>query len=116
MVSLIITHRLKVLMIDQANQVNDEVNSLKMRIRFREEGIKRLQAVVAGKLSADSHLVQEKEELLKEIEILRAQVDCNPKVTSFAMENLRLKEQVRRHVLIFRVLHALFLRVILLSR
>lgn len=76
----------------------DEVKGLKMRLRFREEGIKRLQAVASGKLSVESHLLQEKEELLKEIEVLRNQVDRNPEVTRFAMENLRLKEELRRHV------------------
>ncbi|XP_078437398.1 kinesin-like protein KIN-12G [Wolffia australiana] len=79
-----------------ANQVMDEVKGLKMRLRFREEGIKRLQAVAANKLSAESHLLQEKEELQKEIDLLRSLVDCNPKVTQFAMENLRLKEELRR--------------------
>ncbi|MQL81888.1 hypothetical protein Taro_014336 [Colocasia esculenta] len=45
-----------------------------MKLRFREEGIKRLEAVAFGKLSAESHLLQEKEELLKEIEVLRNQL------------------------------------------
>ncbi|CAA6662821.1 unnamed protein product [Spirodela intermedia] len=79
-----------------ANQRIDEVKGLKMRLRFREEGIKRLQAVASGKLSVESHLLQENEELLKEIEVLRNQVDRNPEITRFAMENLRLKEELRR--------------------
>lgn len=80
----------------QATQKTEEVRSLKMRLRFREEGIKRLQAVNSGKLSAEAHLLQEREELLKEIEVLRNQVDRNPEVTRFAMENLQLKEELRR--------------------
>ncbi|XP_008789959.2 kinesin-like protein KIN-12G [Phoenix dactylifera] len=79
-----------------ATQKSEEVRSLKMRLRFREEGIKRLEAVASGKLSAETHLLQEREELLKEIEILRNQVDRNPEVTRFAMENLQLKEELRR--------------------
>ncbi|XP_010917897.1 kinesin-like protein KIN-12G [Elaeis guineensis] len=79
-----------------ATQRTEEVRSLKMRLRFREEGIKRLEAVASGKLSAETHLLQEKEELLKEIDILRNQVDRNPEVTRFAMENLQLKEELRR--------------------
>ena len=67
-----------------------------MRLRFREEGIKRLQAINSGKLSAESHLLQEREELMKEIEVLRNQVDRNPEVTRFAMENLQLKEELKR--------------------
>ncbi|XP_052187875.1 kinesin-like protein KIN-12E [Diospyros lotus] len=79
-----------------AKQREDEIQSLKMRLRFREAGIKRLEAVAAGKISAESHLLMEKDELLKEIEVLRAQVDRNQEVTRFAMENLRLKEEIRR--------------------
>lgn len=70
-----------------------------MRLRFREAGIKRLEAVASGKISAETHLLKEKEEHLKEIEVLRNQVDRNQEVTRFAMENLRLKEEIRRQVL-----------------
>lgn len=73
---------------------------MKLRLRFREEGIKRLETVASGKLSAETHLLLEKEELLKEIDILRNQFDRNPEVTRFAMENLQLKEELRRYFLI----------------
>lgn len=66
-----------------------------MRLRFREAGIKRLEAVASGRISAETHLLKEKEEHLKEIEVLRTQVDRNQEVTRFAMENLRLKEEIR---------------------
>lgn len=83
----------------QAKQREDEIQGLKMRLRFREAGIKRLEAVASGKISAETHLLKEKEEHLKEIEVLRTQVDRNQEVTRFAMENLQLKEELRRHVL-----------------
>ncbi|CAN0923363.1 Kinesin-like protein KIN-12E [Linum grandiflorum] len=83
-----------------AKQREDEIQGLKMRLRFREAGIKRLESVAAGKISAETHLLQEKEELLKEIQVLRTQVDRNQEVTRFAMENLKLKEELRRHVLL----------------
>lgn len=79
-----------------AKQRQDEIQGLKMRLRFREAGVKRLEAVASGKISAETHLLKEKEEHLKEIEVLRAQVDRNQEVTRFAMENLRLKEEIRR--------------------
>ncbi|KAJ7948121.1 Kinesin-like protein [Quillaja saponaria] len=79
-----------------AKQREDEIQGLKMRLRFREAGIKRLEAVASGKISAETHLLKENEEHLKEIEVLRAQVDRNQEVTRFAMENLRLKEEIRR--------------------
>ncbi|KAH1104254.1 hypothetical protein GYH30_037922 [Glycine max] len=77
-------------------QREDEIQSLKMRLRFREAGIKRLETVASEKISAETHLLKEKEEHLKEIEVLRAQVDRNNEATRFAMENLQLKEEIRR--------------------
>uniref|UniRef100_A0A7N0UNM6 Kinesin motor domain-containing protein n=1 Tax=Kalanchoe fedtschenkoi TaxID=63787 RepID=A0A7N0UNM6_KALFE len=79
-----------------AKQREDEIRALKMRLRFREAGIKRLEAAVSGKISAESHLLKEKDEYLQEIKVLRAQVDRNQEVTRFAMENLHLKEELRR--------------------
>jgi hypothetical protein len=93
--------------VNQAKQREDEVQGLKMRLRFREAAIKRLEAVASGKILAETHLLKEKEEHLKEIEVLRAQVDRNHELTRFAMENLRLKEEIRRCVLIFMQLDPL---------
>ncbi|KAH1222421.1 Kinesin-like protein KIN-12E [Glycine max] len=84
-------------------QREDEIQSLKMRLRFREAGIKRLETVASEKISAETHLLKEKEEHLKEIEVLRAQVDRNNEATRFAMENLQLKEEIRRHVLLIQL-------------
>uniref|UniRef100_A0ACD5WAD4 Uncharacterized protein n=1 Tax=Avena sativa TaxID=4498 RepID=A0ACD5WAD4_AVESA len=67
-----------------------------MRLRFREDRIKRLEQLASGKLSAEAHLLQEKEDLVKEIEALRSQLERNPEITRFAMENLQLKEDLRR--------------------
>ena len=74
-----------------------------MRLRFREAGIKRLEAVASGKVSAETHLLKEREEHLKEIEVLRTQVDRNQEVTRFAMENLRLK--VANHPCPYEIVH-----------
>ncbi|XP_041992115.1 kinesin-like protein KIN-12E [Salvia splendens] len=79
-----------------AKQREDEVQGLKMRLKFREAQIKRLECVASGKISAETHLLKEREEHLKVIEVLHAQVDRNQEVTRFAMENLRLKEEIRR--------------------
>lgn len=67
-----------------------------MRLKFREDRIKRLEQVASGKLSAEAHLLQDKENLVKELEALRGQLDRNPEITKFAMENLQLKEELRR--------------------
>ena len=88
---------------EKAKQREDEIQGLKMRLRFREAGIKRLEAVASGKISAETHLLKEKEEHLKEIEVLRTQVNRNQEVTRFAMENLRLKEEIRRQGLLLQI-------------
>lgn len=88
----------------QTKQREDEIQGLKMRLRFREAAIKRLESVASGKISAEIHLLKEKEEQLKEIEVLRNQVDRNQEVTRFAMENLRLKEEIRRYVIYLLVI------------
>ncbi|KAK3146070.1 hypothetical protein QOZ80_3BG0261250 [Eleusine coracana subsp. coracana] len=79
-----------------AAQRTEEVRSFKMRLKFREDQIKRLEKVASGKLSAEAHLLQEKEDLKKELEALRSQLVRNPEITKFAMENLQLKEDLRR--------------------
>ncbi|KAD1742251.1 hypothetical protein E3N88_42367 [Mikania micrantha] len=60
-----------------AKQREDEIQGLKMRLRFREAAIKRLEGVASGKISAETHLLKEKEEHLKELDVLRSQVDRN---------------------------------------
>lgn len=67
-----------------------------MMLKLRDSAIKSLQGVASGKISVEAHLQKEKADLLKEIEVLRAQVDRNQEVTKFATENLRLKEEIRR--------------------
>lgn len=86
---------------NQAKQREDELQGLNMRLKFREAQIKRLEAVASGKISAETHLLSEKEEHLKEIEVLRAKVERSQDVTRFAMENLQLKEEIRRYVFFF---------------
>nr|KYP43610.1 Kinesin-like protein KIF15 [Cajanus cajan] len=82
-------------------QREDEIQSLKMRLRFREAGIKRLEAVASEKITAETHLLKEKEDHLKEIEVLRAQVDRSTEVTrlkAFCMEGER--EQMSEQIMV----------------
>jgi kinesin family protein 15 len=69
-----------------------------MILRFRDDKIRRLEAVVAGKIPVDNHLVEESKRLAEELELVRAQIDRNPELTRFAMDNIRLQEQVRGYV------------------
>jgi len=66
-----------------------------MMLRFREEKIKQLELLVHGKLSFDTYLEEENKALLEEIQLLRARTDRNPELTRFALENIRLQEQLQ---------------------
>ncbi|XP_026399329.1 kinesin-like protein KIN-12E [Papaver somniferum] len=74
----------------------DKIHNLEMLLQSREAGIKRLEAVASGKMLAEVHFLLEKEENLREIEVLCHQVDSNLETTRFEMENLHLKEEIRR--------------------
>ncbi|KAB5561601.1 hypothetical protein DKX38_006558 [Salix brachista] len=72
-----------------AKQREDEIKSLKMILRFREAGVKRLEAVAAGKISAETHLLKEKEEHLKECNLERVEKEFG-KATLYIMTELKL--------------------------
>ncbi|KAL8195313.1 hypothetical protein R6Q57_025716 [Mikania cordata] len=77
-------------------QREEDTKCTKMMLKFREDKIQRLESVLAGSIPADSYLLEENNMLNEEIQMLRAKVDRNPEVTRFALENIRLLEQLRR--------------------
>ncbi len=78
-------------------QREDDSQCSKMMLRFREDKIKRLESVANGFLSADAFLVQEKNALVEELQLVQGRLDRHPELTRFAMENIRLLEQLRRY-------------------
>ncbi|XP_039039829.1 kinesin-like protein KIN-12D [Hibiscus syriacus] len=86
--------------IEQLNRLvrhrEEDTRSSKMMLRFREDKIQRMESLVRGSLSADSFLLEENKALSEEIQLLQAKVDKNPEVTRFALENIRLLDQLRR--------------------
>ncbi|KAI3804977.1 hypothetical protein L1987_26916 [Smallanthus sonchifolius] len=86
--------------IEQLNRLvrqrEDDNKCTKMMLKFREDKIQRMESVLAGTMPADSYLLEENNMLTEEIQMLRAKVDRNPEVTRFALENIRLLEQLRR--------------------
>ncbi|KAJ0680587.1 putative plus-end-directed kinesin ATPase [Helianthus annuus] len=82
-------------------QREEENRCTKMMLKFREDKIQKMESVFSGMISADSYLIEENNTLTEEIKILRAKVDKNPEVTRFAVENIRLLEQLKR----FQVFH-----------
>jgi kinesin family member 15 len=69
---------------------------MKMMLRFREEMIHRMKSLVDGLMPMDSYLVEENNALIEESQLLRARVDWNPEVSRFALENIRLLDQLSR--------------------
>nr|CAB3466339.1 unnamed protein product [Digitaria exilis] len=77
-------------------QREDDTRSAKMMLKFRDEKIHRMDALVNNKLPAESYLLEENKTLSQEIDLLRARLDKNPEVTRFALENIRLSSQLKR--------------------
>ncbi|KAI3708036.1 hypothetical protein L2E82_37041 [Cichorium intybus] len=87
--------------IEQLNRLvrqrEDDNKCTKMMLKFREDKIHRMKTLLAGSIPVDSYLQEENNMLTEEIQMLRAKVDRNPEVTRFALENIRLLEQLRRY-------------------
>lgn len=69
-----------------------------MMLRFREDKIRRLESRLAGSIPTDTFLREENKRLSEENQILQGKLDRNPEVTRFAVENIRLLDQLRRYV------------------
>lgn len=66
-----------------------------MLLRFREEKIRRLELLADVLLSKDEYLMEENVALSEEIQLLHMKIDRHPELTRFALENIRLLEQLR---------------------
>ncbi|RLM99326.1 phragmoplast orienting kinesin 2 [Panicum miliaceum] len=86
--------------IEQLNELvrqrEHDTRSAKMMLKFRDEKIHRMDALVNKKLPAESYLLEENKTLSQEIDLLKARLDKNPEVTRFALENIRLSSQLKR--------------------
>ncbi|KAK6265212.1 hypothetical protein QUC31_016049 [Theobroma cacao] len=86
--------------IEQMNRLicqrEEDVQRAKMMLRFREEKIKNLELLSTGLVSTEEYLTEENRALKEEIELLQTKIDRNPEVTRFALENIRLLEQLQK--------------------
>ncbi|XP_054777208.1 kinesin-like protein KIN-12D isoform X2 [Prosopis cineraria] len=86
--------------IEQLNRLvrqrEEDTRSCKMMLRFREDKIRRMESLLAGSIPTDAYLQEENKALSDEIQLLQAKLDRNPEVTRFALENIRLLDQLRR--------------------
>ena len=72
-----------------------------MMLRFREDKIQRMESVINGSISSETYLLEENRALSEEIHLLQVKLDINPEVTRFALENIRLLDQLRRYISLF---------------
>ncbi|XP_024015333.1 kinesin-like protein KIN-12D [Eutrema salsugineum] len=77
-------------------QREEDTRSTKMMLKFREDKIQRLESLLGNHISADAFLLEENNVLSEEIQLLQAKIDKNPELTRFALENIRLLDQLRR--------------------
>ncbi|KOM31824.1 hypothetical protein LR48_Vigan01g138000 [Vigna angularis] len=78
-------------------QREEDTRSCKMMLRFREDKIRRLESRLDGSIPTDTFLREENKRLSEENQILQGKLDRNPEVTRFAVENIRLLDQLRRY-------------------
>ncbi|KAK9698348.1 hypothetical protein RND81_08G097800 [Saponaria officinalis] len=65
-------------------------------LKFREDKIHRMESLLGGVKPVDAYLLEENAALSEEIQMLQAKVDRNPEVTRFAVENIKLLEELKR--------------------
>ncbi|XP_057966007.1 kinesin-like protein KIN-12F [Malania oleifera] len=86
--------------IEQQNRLvrqrEEDTRCTKMMLKFREDKIQRMESLLGGLIPADTYLLGENKALCEEIQLLRAKIDRNPEVTRFALENIKLLDQLRR--------------------
>lgn len=79
------------------HQREEETQCIRMLLKFREEKITKMESAAAGSISLETLVSQENKSLKEEIKLLRGRIDRNPELTRFAMENIKLIEQLRRY-------------------
>ncbi|XP_017698849.2 kinesin-like protein KIN-12F [Phoenix dactylifera] len=87
--------------IEQLNRLvrqrEEDTRCTKMMLKFREDKIHRLENLLKGVVTTDSYLQEENNALSEQVQLLCARVDRNPEVTRFALENIRLLDQLRKY-------------------
>ncbi|GAB4837956.1 hypothetical protein Ancab_027484 [Ancistrocladus abbreviatus] len=78
------------------HQREEDTRSTKMMLKFREDKIQRMESLLGSLKPVDAYLLEESTALSEEIQLLQAKVDRNPEVTRFALENIRLLDQLRK--------------------
>ncbi|XP_052205946.1 kinesin-like protein KIN-12C [Diospyros lotus] len=79
----------------KVQQREEDIQHAKMMLRFREEKIKRLELFADGLICTDKYLIEENNSLKEEIQFLQERIDRKPEVTRFALECIRILDQLK---------------------
>ncbi|KAG1338676.1 putative kinesin-like protein KIN-12C [Cocos nucifera] len=77
------------------HQREDDAQRNKVMLRLREDKLRRLEMLADDVVTSDGYLMGENAALSKEIQLLQERMESNPDLTQFALENMRLVEQLR---------------------
>lgn len=77
------------------NLMESDAQRLRAMLKLRDEKLRTLHLLADDLVSSDGYLMDENAAMSQEIELLQEQVNENPQLTQFALENKRLIEQVR---------------------
>lgn len=75
--------------------MESDAQRLRAMLKLRDEKLRRLHLLADDLVSSDGYLMDENAAMSQEIELLQEQINENPQLTQFALENKRLIEQVR---------------------
>lgn len=75
--------------------LEDDAQRTRVILKLRDEKLRRLELLADDLVSSDGYLMEENVALSKEIQLLRERIDGNPDLSKFALENIRLVEQLR---------------------
>lgn len=79
----------------QVHLLEDDAQRTRVILKLRDEKLRRLELLADDLVSSDGYLMEENVALSKEIQLLRERIDRNPDLSKFALENIRLVEQLR---------------------
>lgn len=78
--------------------IENDAQRSQEKLKMREENIRRLELLADDLISSDGYLMEENVMLRKEIDLLKDQADINPQLNKFALENMRLLQQIKMYL------------------
>lgn len=77
--------------------IENDAQRSQEKLKMREENIQRLELLADDLISSDGYLMEENAMLRKEVDLLKDQADIKPQLNKFALENMRLLQQIKMY-------------------